>query len=73
MAANGFQKMLRVQWRGTIRHLPTQIDRPTTVPRIRIRLRYRSHFRKGRSAKNDKALKLQYFLKAPFRSSRAVG
>ncbi|MCA1777606.1 MAG: hypothetical protein LC676_18940 [Loktanella sp.] len=72
-AADGFQKMLRVQWRGAVRHLHTQIDRSTTVPRIRIGLRYRSHFRKGRSAKKTKALNLRYFLKAPFQSTRAVG
>jgi len=35
-AADGFQKMLRVQWRGTIRHLPTQIDRPSDSHRIAL-------------------------------------
>ena len=50
MATYRFQKMLRVQWRGTVRHLPTEIDRPATALRIRDGLRYRLHFRKGRSA-----------------------
>ena len=43
------------------------------VPGFRNALCCQLKLRKGRSAKNDKALKLQYFLKAPFRSSRAVG
>lgn len=73
MATYRFQKMLRVQWRGTIRHLPTEIDRPATVLRIRDGLRYRLHFRKGRSTKNANILKLSHFLNAPFRSTRAVG
>jgi hypothetical protein len=41
------------------------IDRPSAVLRIRDELRYRLHFRKGRSTKSANTLKLNHFLNAP--------
>ena len=66
MATYGFQKMLKVQWCGTVRHLPTQTDRPKTRPAVCIVFRYRLRLRKGRSLKNTNTLKILYFLNAPF-------
>jgi hypothetical protein len=58
-------------WRSE-RPLSAQIDRPVSVLRIRNALCHRLHFRKGRSGKNDKALKINIIFKASFLEPRAV-
>jgi hypothetical protein len=53
--------------------LAAHIDRPAPVLRLCDELRYGLHFRKGRSADNDKALKINTLFKPSFRGPRAVG
>jgi hypothetical protein len=57
---------------ATSRSSPAHIDRPVPVLRIRDELRYGLDFRKGRSAKNDKTLKINTLFKPSFRGPRAV-